>query len=283
MDARFYKLSKISILLLFLLWTTEKNAIQKIDSLEQVANILETADRNSLVIFDIDDTLISPADTIEQTWFHHSPDGQKVYKELDAYIKTKDNPRQYSEMMTEKIKSKTKFKLIEDESLQLIHKLQNKNVKVMALTNCSTGPGKIIDSWQSWRSDNLKQVGIDFSSSFDLQAIDLSKFIKSGDKPVFYKGILLTDGVEKGVVLGAFLDAINFVADQIFFFDDQENQVKSVEKMAIARGIPYQGFIFRGAEKLVHIFDPAVIQLQLQYIKNDDYITEVQASELLKK
>lgn len=278
----FNKFSKVSILLFALFCATEQNGIQTIDSFAQAEAVLNVANQKTIVVFDIDDTLIIPVDAIAQKWFGLSPEGQQFNKILGQYVKTKNNPRQYWETMLEKIKSKTKFRLIEERAAPLIKRLQKRNVKVIALTNSETGAGMIIPSWQAWRFNGLKDVGVDLSSTFNVQEINLAQLIKSDRAPMYYKGILLADDVDKGIVLGAFLDVIHFVPDRIIFFDDQEKQVRSVEKMANARGIPFDGFVYMGVSKLAHTYDPAIVQLQLRYLMLDVYITEDQARQLLK-
>ncbi len=230
----------------------------------------------------MDDTLTYPTDTIRQTdfWGQHSVEGREFYRKLDEYIKRSSNPDEVSGAIISKI-----FLAEKPQTASFIKKLQDRGIKVIALTNWPTRELGSIPSMATWRFDKLVQVGINFSASFEPQEIVLNNGQTAGGKqPMFYKGILLTDGATKGSVLGTFLDVVHYKPDQIIFFDDQAKQIESVKNEAHARGITYHGFIYKAAEKLPRHYDPAAIDLQSKYlIERHEYITEAQARELLKK
>lgn len=283
----FRRLYVFPLLLALASCSMQQPSIQEIDSLEQAQAILDQAGKNSLVIFDVDDTLTYPTDTIRKTlfWSQQSPEGREFYDKLGEHIKSSPNPDELSGSIFSKILLAEKSHTVEPQTASVIKKLQDRGVKVIALTNWQTSPVGKISSMPAWRFDKLAEVHINFSTGFDTQEISLNKDKVTGDdQPVFYKGILLTDGVDKGSVLGIFLDSIHYTPDRIIFFDDRAKQVESVKNEAKARGIPFYGFVYKAAEKLSQKYDPAIIAQQLDYlIKHDEYITEEQARELMKK
>lgn len=287
MNTSFRPLFTLSLLFVLSSCSNQQSSIQEIDSLEQASTILDTAGKSSLVVFDVDDTLIYATDTIRQTdfWGQHSAEGREFYRKLDEHIKKSSNPDEVSGAIMSKIFLAEKPQLVESQTATFIKKLQDRGIKVIALTNWPTRELGSISSMATWRFDKLLQVGINFSASFEPQEIILNNGQTSGGKqPMFYKGILLTDGATKGSILGTFLDVMQYKPDQIIFFDDQAKQIESVKNEAHARGIRYHGFIYKAAEKLPRHYDPAVIDLQSEYlIKHHEYITEDQAHELLKK
>ena len=282
----FRRLYVFPLLLALASCSMQQTSIQEIDSLEQAQPILEQAGKNSLVIFDIDDTLTYPTDTIQTAW-GQSTEGREFYRKLEEHIASSPNPDELSGSIFSKILLAVKPHTVEPQTASVIKKLQDRGIKAMALTNWPTGKLGKIPSMPAWRFDKLAEVRINFSTGFDLQEIFLNKNkdkFTSDKQPVFYKGILLTDGADKGSVLGAFLDFMHYTPDRIIFFDDRATQVESGKNEAKVRGIPFYGFVYKAAEKLSRQYDPAIIALQLEYlIKHDEYITEEQARELLKK
>ena len=287
MNISFRPLFTLPLLLVLASCSNKQSSIKEIDLLEQASAILDSAGKNSLVVFDVDDTLTYPTDTIRQTdsWGQHSAEGREFYRKLDEHIKKSSNPDEVSGAIMSKIFLAEKPQTVEPQTASFIKKLQDRGIKVIALTNWPTRELGSIPSMATWRFDKLVQVGINFSASFEPQEIVFNNGQAAGGKqPMFYKGILLTDGATKGAVLGKFLDVVHYKPDQIIFFDDQAKQIESVKNEASARGITYHGFIYKAAEKLPRHYDPAVIDLQGEYlIKHHEYITEKHARELLKK
>lgn len=263
----------------------QETTVQDIDSFAQAQAVLNQTGKNSLVVFDVDETLIYSSETIVRPWFVESPKGQKVFEIFEQHAATKKDTATYIDTIISKMLNIEQSRIIEPAIVSIIQKLQERGVKVIALTNCMTGKFGIIPSMQAWRFEKLASLGINLSTSFEMQEIILNNIQAEFRKnPLFYKGILLTDRIDKGKVLAAFLDAIAFKPDQIIFFDDDEKNVESVKKVAIDRGIPYHGFVYKAAAKLFHQYDQKVIDFQLQYIiEHDDYIPEQQARQLLQK
>lgn len=262
----------------------QKTRIQEIESFDQASTILNTADKNSLVIFGVKNTLIYPAETINQTWFEQSTRGQRFFEKLEENTATKADPQAYTDMVLSKMHFADKMHAVELQIKTIVQKLQDRGVKTIAITSCSTGSVGIITSMQSWLFEKLAQLSINFSTSFNPQEIELNKITTLDSKPLFYKGILLTDFIDRGIALGAFLDTIKYKPDQIIFFDNDQQNIESIKNEAKKRGIPFHGFIYKAAAKLPKQYDSAIIDLQCKYIiEHDEYITEQQARELLKK
>ena len=280
----FRMLYVLPLLLVLASCLNKQSSIQEIDSLEQASAILDTADKSTLVVFNIEDTLTYPTDTIMQSWFERSPRGEQIFKELEEHTVTKADPQAYTDMILSKMHFAQELRTVELETKPIVQKLQSQRVKVIAITNGSAGAVGIIPSMQAWRFEALAHAGINFSASFEQQEIALNKITTPERCPLFYKGILMADFVGAGTALMAFLDAVGYKPDKIIFFDDQEKNVEEVKIAAKARGIAYHGFIYRAAEKLPRQYDPAIIDLQSEYlIEHDEYITEERARELLKK
>ncbi|HBR70631.1 TPA: hypothetical protein DIC20_01940 [Candidatus Dependentiae bacterium] len=260
-----FKLILILILTFIFGGCFKKSDIQEIDSFKEAQTILATVDPQSLIIFDIDETLLSPADVPFQSWFFSSKRG-KAFTEKAA-----QRVRDFKNIV------------IEPSIIDIIQNLENRKIKTIALTYCDTGAfgGGIIPSLPQWRYEDLKKEGIDFSPSFGDQEIIFEHLTSKANRhPMFYKGILLTDAFSKGEILGAFLDRVNWKPSNVIFFDDRLNYLESVEEEMKKRGIPFKGYLYKGAQHLPRKIDKEILDIELQHLKeHDEFISDEEARE----
>lgn len=256
-------------------WYAQKN-IQYIDSYAQVNNIFAEADSDTLILFDVDQTLIEPASML----FRPKTVENEAYRpwliDLVSRVYGKSNkPEEYYGSIW---RVKEIPLLIEPNIVSIIQSLQDRGVKVVALTALKTGSDYTIPSLPEWRYDQLKKLGIDFGRIGlpDIIFDELSE--KNGNYPVLYHGILCTNGVSKGDLVVAFLDRIQWRPSKVVFFDDNEARVKDVERAMQERSIPFQGFVYLGAEYMPGELNKEVAEFQLNYlVEHEDWITEEQA------
>jgi len=254
------------------------STITEIDSLKQASSVLDAADNDTLVVFDIDETLTLP-DIRFQKLFIASEAGKHFWDELVKHKDSQKDPEKYLELITSKIIAKTPNQLVEPITVDIIRKLQAKGVKVIALTDAPVSSYGIDPSVPKSRWQNLNFVGIDFSASFSQETIELTSLTsKKGLHPLYYKGIILTDMISKGECLIAFLDSIKWTPKKIIFFDDKAKKVESVRDEVEKRKIPFKGYIYKGVEKLPHVIDEAVLAEQWRHIKeHDEFISDTEA------
>ncbi len=272
--------------------------IEDIDTLSdpRVLDTFRTADEDTLVVFDIDGTLTDDPDggRCLHHYFWKPEDATKedvafiaeAKARYEEYKKAKgvgvvDDLRESSGLL------KGNDLLIEPGTTdRLIRALQKRGVRVIAETAMPAGVFGVIPSTRILRFEKLQKVGIDFSSAFPQEQIVFDRLNSElGDYPMFYKGILLTNGKnDKGPVLGEFLDRIGWRPSKVLFFDDRRTHVESVGLEMGKRRIPYQGYWYRAAEKLpLAKFDRGIGQVQLQYIlEHDEFLTAEEAAAILK-
>ena len=232
-----------SVFLYFGSWKDFK----KISSYDEVAHILDEIDDNALVLFDIDDTLI-----VSQSKLFWVKLVERVAlgikKVTPSVLKEKLKPYfdHYENWFMAKLKSKENPILIEPDIPSTIKSLQDRGIKVMALTSLHTGSYHNISSLPESRYQKLKKIGIDFSNTAipDHEFTDLPK--KQGHYPLLYHGMLLTNFVSKGTVLGAFLDLMQWRPSQVIYFDNHKWQISSVAKEIHKRKIPFRGYEYDG-------------------------------------
>ncbi len=260
-------------------WYAQKN-IQYIDSYVQVSNIFAEADSNTLILFDVDETLIEPRSVIFRPKTIENKANLPWIIDLVSRVYGKsDKTEEYYGSIW---KVQETPLLIEPHIVSVIQSLQDRGVKVVALTALKTGSSYIISSLPEWRYNKLKELGIDFAKIGlpDIIFDELPE--KDGNYPMLYRGILCTNGVSKGELARAFLDRIQWRPDKVIFFDDNKARVKEVEEAMQKHSIPFQGFVYLGAEYMPGELNKEVAEFQLNYlVEHEDWISDEQALSLL--
>jgi hypothetical protein len=273
--------------------------IKEITSLVQANEALQCADHNTLVVFDLDDTLISPTEKFQNYWNIVLGNPEEDFTQADtAFVRQIQHDFKihemnqkyvtlnsiYGERIASKILSQSEFKPVEQCTLQIIKDLQMRSIKFIALTFQRTGASGEISCMQEWRIKKLLNVGIDFGQNFKEQEIVFDALIINPHHlPMFYKGILMTAFNPKGPVLKAFLDHIKWLPSNVIFFDDNKGQIESVEQEMIKCNISFQGYWYKGAKSLKpQPLNQEVVRLQFDYLKQYNDILSIDEAVIQK-
>ncbi len=149
----------------------QNTAIHPVDTLDSLEKEIDKLDEECLVVFDIDRVL-----------------GMQFFD--------------YK-------KNKLVFSLLDKKIPEIIKKLQEKNIKTMALTATYA-------KYKQARVSDLKSIGIDFSETFSFSSNN------------FISGVLCSGIEPKGIALKRFLMAINFSPSRIIVIDDKIENIKSI-------------------------------------------------------
>ena len=254
--------------------------VRKIESFRQALKILNIADSKTLVLFDVDDTLIMPASKIFR------PSIQEKNKEwinemmMNAFKRAKKTDSFYIDLwLLKEIPD-----VIEPDIIEIIKALQDRGVIVLALTTTGTGSSQLIPSIPEWRLSTLRKVGIDFDRT-DMPNMIFNELPKDneGNYPILYHGMLLCNSVSKGIVLGAFLNHIKWKPDKIIFFDNNPEYVKAVAQEAEERKISFYGYEYLGAQNSSDSLNKEIAELQINHlVDNEEWLTEQETQTILK-
>ncbi len=246
--------------------------IQKIDTLAQAEPALNKATSNTLVVFDMDQTLMDPTEQMFEIMFRPITEFDLADRTFLMHLRKKHPEVAREHDSTRRIQflsalfAKTNFTPVEKITVPLITALQARGVKVIALTSSNTGTFGSIKNMQEWRLRNLHQLGLDFSTSFAQQEIEFTNFPKEyGFYPVFYRGIICASLNLKGPMLAAFLERIDWRPANIIFFDDHKEQCESVAHEMKKLGIPTISYWYRAAYLNKIKLDQQTIQRQIDY------------------
>lgn len=204
---------------------------------------LQTIDESTLVIFDVDDVLTIPQDEILLK--HNKHFLEKMEKQIEGRVGKNNAEKLWSLILMQR-----QTEPVDSKMISILSNLQSQGIKVLALTNCGTGPYGHILHIEDWRITELETLGYHFKNSWPhLKSHFFNHLAPKNPSrlPLFKDGIIFTADLPKGVVLKAFLDYAGFYPKKIIFIDDKEKHLKSVEDYAQSIGLEFLGFEYRGA------------------------------------
>lgn len=216
---------------------------------KNIFDIEKHIDKETLVVYDLDNTLIEPVQQLgSDQWFYHR--WEALHKELAC--KDKSLRKALSEWMA--IQSFTGVKEVQPGSAKLIRGQQEKKIPLMGLTTrdiflatCTLG--------------QLESLEIDLSKT----APHLSEvyFLNDGDKSVVFKqGVLFTSNSHKGKAFMRFLHEANFHPKKVVFINDKESHLAQVAESCKLASIPFIGLRYGFLDEKVASFDKAIAEVQ---------------------
>jgi len=245
--------------------------------LGKIATFLAQADQSTLVIFDIDEVLIQGKDQI----FHPKYKKTQLSAKLDEYAHKYGT--NFMNQMVSIILNTRKAVLVDKKILELLNYLNQKKIPTIALTHCSTGSMGVIEKVEDWRINELKGVGIVFST-FTNDLIFHKLHGKNERSPLLKGGILFTNFVDKSLVLHQFLESTGFKPKKIIFIDDDRNNLELTEKLCVAMGIDFIGIEYLAAtNKPCLAFNKERMNFQFTILeKQKKWLSDAEADQLLQ-
>lgn len=277
-------LKKSHILFIIILLYTKISVAHIIttSNYDTIENNIKTADTNTLIIFDIDEVLFQPQDQILNI---------KNIKDLENIldnIRTRLNQQQIQELDSI-IMLQRKVAPVDPQFINLIKTLQKKQIKTLALTQCSTGPLGKISSLEDWRIKELKKLGYNFDKSWDKIKTKFFETLKSTVElkrvPAFKQGIIFSCGTPKGATLKAFLNYVKLDPKKIIFIDDKRKNVNSIEQFTKKNKIEFLGFEYnKVANTTLDPLNITMAKLQFDTLeKKHKWLSDKDAIKILKK
>jgi hypothetical protein len=254
--------SFIIIAALFILGSCKKNeSFVPIHSFHEV-NFDAIPTTGTLVLFDVDETLIQPVDTYVLN--EQSPEAVALLRSLAEQYYAQGHTKDDADYLASIMLKEAQRPLIEPFIIDEIRRLQLRGIPVIACTAMNTGKFGIIERMEEWRYEHLKSLG--FEGSYADKSMPLEVHI---NHPVFYHGILATDFGPKGPAIGAFLDALDLHPSTIIMFDDNVDFLISVKDECAKRNIAFKGYHYCGAKEKA--WDEPLIRFQIDYLINHQY------------
>lgn len=264
-------LTRISIFAILLLVTilcqstasAERYTMHQIEDLQP---ILDKATENTLVIFDVDEVLVYPENLVQLQ--AASPFWEAKMADIENRLGKPQRDLLHSIMLLQ-----SNWKLTDATLPKIIKSLQNRRMRVLALTSFRTGKMGNISSVEDWRNFQLKIHNIDFSVSAGLlqNSFTINNLKKSDGtkKPVYKNGIIYTDLHSKSDVLASFLGQTNLKPQEIIFIDDRLSNIQDLETLCRNFSIHYVGIHDDRILKKYSSFDENLGGYQFQYLEKN--------------
>ncbi len=223
--------------------------MSKIIDTKKITDVLKYVNKKTLVIFDVDNTLIETVQSFgSSSWFDHT---------VGRFQKIGFDPIQSVKKTYAILDPITKFiacKTVELDTLDVINTLRYKKIRTMGATMRWLGIVKKT-------CIQLHSVNICFDRN-TIYHDDVIFDSVSG----FTHGILFSAFKGKGECLLKFFKHINYVPDNVVFIDDHYEYVKNVFDAFKSINIPCVGVRYGAADEGVLTFDPEKSEMEVKQV-----------------
>ena len=204
---------------------------------------------NTLFLYDIDNTLIKPTQTLgSDQWFY--------YRFKKVLLSEKNQKKALDKVLTEwtSIQHITQIEEVEKNSSQVIKSQQKDKIRMIGFTTRGASFAQIT-------KQQLEAINVDFSHT---SPVSQHHFFRDNKSILCQHGVLFTDGTHKGRTLFKFLDDLNLRPSQIVFINDKKSNLQEVKETCEKRKVNFVGLRFYYLDNWVNSFNPRVAQKQLE-------------------
>jgi phosphoserine phosphatase len=214
---------------------------KNITETKKIIDVFNYVDSETLVLFDVDNTLIEPTSYIgSSTWFSYI-----VKKTLDRGMEFKEVIDRLIPIFVE-LQHIISVKPVEAQTAMVVKKLHKQNIKTMGLTARNFILSKRTD-------EQLRYVDI----SLDSNTIYDGEIIFS-EEVGFYRGVLSIEPFgNKGARLFQLFEKINYWPKKVVFVDDTREFLDGVSDMLAEQNIDFTGLRYGATDGQITAFDPA--------------------------
>jgi hypothetical protein len=217
--------------------------IMKMKRMEELNEHIANAPLETLVVFDVDHVLTMPADPLLQmpTAVKH----RHLIEPLFAALSSEELAIAYTLAITE-----GEQVIVEEEILSILKNIAEKGHRAIALTALQVIELQTHNTSAHWRVKELSRLGFNLKDSFaEADPFYLDHFeMHLGRHPEYREGVLFSNNKQdKGTVLRAFLEKVNYRPNHIIFVDDLVDNLVDVQRTADEMGISCVALHYLGA------------------------------------
>lgn len=220
---------------------------------------------NTLVLLDIDDTLIIPQQTLgSDVWFiHQLKNYREEYSSEEALDKALAD--------WEAIRHLTQMKIVEEGTPEIVKKLQEQQVTVMCLTTQGL-------ALATRTVNQLIALGIDPIVTAPSRE---DHYFLNGHGVLYRHGVLFTSGTPKGPALVKLLDILGITPEHVVFINDKQTHLRDVEETLNCRQIPFTGLRYTYSDDRVNQFNPEIAKIQWEKSSFGKILSDEEAEKCL--
>jgi hypothetical protein len=247
---------------------TQFSAIYKTDTHRA---LLSYIDKDTVVIFDIDETLI-----FLRSMLYH-PQARKIRAQLHHQVMARED----ADMVLSRVFKTIDVGLIEPDVVNLIQEITPQSAAVMACTARSSKSLGI--SLTQHISQQLNQLGISFTLGSFINGVIADATCEHDDcHPEFYESILFTQGREKGPALLLFFKTMQFVPRKVVFVDDLYTNIVSVHESLSQAGIPCTCFHYQRPPPYLPWQEEVILHQIEHFHKTGHWLKDEEAKKVVK-
>lgn len=210
-------------------------------------------DSNTLVAFDLDNTLVYPGQDLgSEQWF-----GYMLNQKLASGMNRQDALAEVLPLYY-KVHDHLSLQPVEPTSAATVSMLQHKGIPTLALTTRSL---PLIERTKT----QLKELGISFACSEEFNK-ELSIALEK--QAILSNGIIFCNDNNKGKTLIKALQTCNCRPETIIFIDDKLSHVLDVEKECLLNNIHFVGIRYGKLDAIAAQFDPKRAEQQYTALFN---------------
>ncbi len=229
-------------------------------------DILSHVTPGTLILMDIDDTLLIPKQTLGgECWFDYR------WKKYQSEGLSSSEALQKTLAEWEAIRHLTKMELVEPGTAEVIQELQRDGCSVMALTVQEL-------SLHTRTRLHLQEQEINLSHSGPFSQ-DVYTNV-AGHGVLYRHGILHTSGRNKGLSFFQICDQTGYVPQKVVLIDDKLSHLKAVESYAEARGIEFIGLRYGYNDARKAAFDQKIADIQWEHSRFGRILSDEEAASI---
>ena len=232
----------------------------KILEVQNFKEITSHITKDTLVLLDIDDTLLVPAQMMgSDAWFQHR---RRNYEKVGL-----SSAEALEKALAEwnAVRHITEMEVVEQGTQEIVQKMQGEGYTVMGLTTQGL-------ALATRTSRQLKDIG------FNLERTAPSKkghYLNVHAHGALYReGILFTSGTPKGEAIFALCKIIGYTPKEILFINDKLTHLVDVEDEAVKKGVKYVGLRYAYSDKRKKAFNPEIADYQFKYSTFDHLLSD---------
>lgn len=244
----------------FLFHTLLSGSIVDISDLEE---ILSHVTAKTLVVFDIDNTLLQAKLHLGSVAW-----GDYMIQSLVDKGVSEEGAKEIMNQLWTAVQPSIPIQPVDEKTSEIINRLQDQGVSLICLT--ARAPHE-----RSYTHKQLHHIGIDFKGEEELKTFDLDR------EALFHRNVLFaTPFNKKSEVLLHFLGQGALDVEQVIFVDDKYAHVEDVTMNLEKKGIRCVGIRFGGADSQHEEFDPQICAIQWEAFP--DIVSNEEAAEILQ-
>jgi len=238
-------------------------------------NLLPKIDQNSLVLINIDNTIITPKSKL----FRYN-DNPYINFTQNLYSLAVNDPS-VNNAIAQLIEQR-QMMLVESNWADFINQMKKQGATVLGLQEVTT-PCNLIENYEGWLYTLLYGFNINFTGKVNNK--DVFRFNPSdASAPIFYLGIIFTGSNSKVKSLIEFLKILPKEPTKIVIFANNKKDLENMDSYLRMVDIEYYGIEYLGWQMLPGSPDHQIAELQQSTLLNTgQWLEDDVASKMLNK